>query len=82
MIENTVKTPWKDYMGEVPMHLDYFDGTMSRMVGNTAEKYPEGIAFDFMGKSTTYRELMKHNSINCSSVFSNKLNTMARTVFH
>lgn len=63
MIENTVKTPWKDYMGEVPMHLDYFDGTMSRMVGNTAEKYPEGIAFDFMGKSTTYRELMKQITV-------------------
>ena len=63
MKENTVKTPWKDYMGEVPMHLNYFDGTMVRMVGNTAEKYPEGIAFDFMGKSTTYRELMKQIAI-------------------
>jgi len=63
MNENTVRTPWKDYMGEVPMHLDYFDGTMVRMVGNTAEKYPDGIAFDFMGKSTTYRELMKQISI-------------------
>ena len=63
MNENTVKTPWKDYMGEVPMHLDYFDGTMSRMVGNTAENYPEGIAFDFMGKSTTYRELMKQITV-------------------
>ena len=59
MTENTVKTPWKDYMGEVPMHLDYFEGTMAQMVGTTAEKYPEGIAFDFMGKSTTYREMMK-----------------------
>ena len=23
-----VKTPWKDYMGDVPMHLDYFRGSM------------------------------------------------------
>ena len=21
-----VKTPWKDYVGDVPMHLDYFQG--------------------------------------------------------
>ena len=60
MTENTVKTPWKDYMGEVPMHLDYFDGTMAQMVRATGEKYPEGIAFDFMGSSTTYRSMMKN----------------------
>jgi len=23
-----VKTPWKPYMGDVPMHLDYFQGSM------------------------------------------------------
>ena len=24
----TAKTPWKDYMGDVPMHLEYPKGTM------------------------------------------------------
>ena len=28
MSEVTAKTPWKDYMGDVPMHIDYFDGSM------------------------------------------------------
>lgn len=23
-----VKTPWENYMGDVPMHLDYFQGSM------------------------------------------------------
>ncbi len=54
----TAKTPWKDYMGDVPMHLSYFDGTMFEMVESVAKKYPDHIAFDFMGKSTSYKELV------------------------
>ncbi len=54
----TAKTPWKDYMGDVPMHLDYFDGSMFEAVENIARKYPKNVAFDFMGKSTTYAQLV------------------------
>ena len=59
-MEITAKTPWKDYMGDVPMHLSYFEGTMCQAVEAIAEKYPENIAFDFMGKSTSYREMVKN----------------------
>ena len=55
----TVKTPWKDYLGDVPMHLEYFDGSMFEAVENVARKYPNAVAFDFMGKSTTYRSLVR-----------------------
>lgn len=55
----TAKTPWKDYMGDVPMHLDYFEGSMFEAVDAIAKKYPNYIAFDFMGKSTTYAELIR-----------------------
>ncbi len=55
----TAKTPWKDYMGDVPMHLQYFDGSMFEAVKAIADKYPKYIAFDFMGKSTTYEALVK-----------------------
>ena len=24
----TAKTPWKDYLGDLPLHLEYFEGTM------------------------------------------------------
>ena len=58
MSQITAKTPWKDYMGEVPMHLDYFDGSMFEAVENVAKQYPNQIAFDFMGKSTTYRQMV------------------------
>ncbi len=54
----TAKTPWKEYMGEVPMHLEYFEGSMFEAVAKTAQKYPAAIAFDFMGKSTTYSQMV------------------------
>ncbi len=54
----TVKTPWKDHMGDVPMHIDYFRGTMFESVEKIAQQYPDYIAFDFMGKSTTYGQLV------------------------
>lgn len=59
METRTVKTPWADYVGDVPLHLEYFEGSMFDKVAQIAEKYPDQAAFDFMGKSTTYRHLMK-----------------------
>ena len=59
MSEITAKMPWKDYVGEVPLHLDYFNGSMFEAVAKIAEAYPNNIAFDFMGKSTTYKELVR-----------------------
>lgn len=49
-----VRTPWLANYGDIPAHLQYFDGTMFEMVEAVAEKYPKNIAFDFMGKSTDY----------------------------
>ncbi|MBR1874012.1 MAG: AMP-binding protein [Eubacterium sp.] len=54
----TAKTPWIDHLGEVPASLNYFDGTMFEMVEQVAKKYPDNVAFDFMGRSTTYKRLV------------------------
>ncbi|MBQ2782890.1 MAG: AMP-binding protein [Oscillospiraceae bacterium] len=59
MSEIAAKTPWKGNMGDVPMHIDYFEGSMFEMVEQIAKKYPDQVAFDFMGKSTTYRKLVQ-----------------------
>lgn len=59
MNEITAKTPWKDYMGGLPMHLDYFEGSMFEAVDLIAKKYPHQVAFDFMGKSTTYQKMVQ-----------------------
>jgi len=58
-MEVSVKTPWKDHMGGVPMHLDYPEGSMFDKVKEIADKYPDYVAFDFMGKSTTYRRMVE-----------------------
>ena len=60
MDKMTAKTPWKDHLGDVPMHLTYFEGSMFEAVEAIAQKYPKNVAFDFMGKSTTYKELVEH----------------------
>ena len=65
MEEKNIKTPWKDQLGDVPMHLSYFEGTMSEALEQIGKKYPSHIAFDFMGKSTTYGELI-HQVDNCA----------------
>ena len=54
-----VKTPWENYMGDVPMHLDYFQGSMFDAVERMADMYPNYIAFDFMGRSVTYRRMVQ-----------------------
>ena len=58
MYEITAKTPWKDSLGDVPMHLSYFDGTMFEALEKIANTYPKNVAFDFMGKPTTYTKLI------------------------
>ncbi len=58
MSEITAKTPWKDHLGDVPFRLDYFEGSMFEKVEAVARQYPNYVAFDFMGKSTTYRQLV------------------------
>ena len=55
----TAKTPWKDHLGDLPMHLDYFEGTMFEALERIANEYPNYIAYDFMGKSTTYKKLLQ-----------------------
>ncbi len=52
-----VKAPWLNNYGEVKFHLDYFEGSMWEAVRNIAHRYPNIIALDFMGSSTTYAEL-------------------------
>jgi len=59
MSEITAKTPWKDHLGNVPIHLEYFEGSMFEAVERIARKYPDQVAFDFMGKSTTYKKMVQ-----------------------
>lgn len=51
-----VKAPWIQNLGDIPSTLNYFNGTMWEKVEEVVEKYPNYIAYDFMGKKTTYKE--------------------------
>ncbi len=55
--QNTAKTPWYGHTGDVPVHLDYYQGSIADAVLKIADEHPNNIALDFMGKSTTYRRL-------------------------
>ncbi len=55
----TAKRPWANYVGDVPLNLEYFEGSMFDMVAEVAKKYPDNIAFTFMGRSTTYRQMIQ-----------------------
>ncbi len=59
MSEITAKTPWAGHLGGLPMHLDYFEGSMFEAVKKIADQYPDNVAFDFMGSPTTYRRLIQ-----------------------
>ena len=50
--------PWLKHYGTVPARLDYFEGSMWDGVRAAAERYPNYVAFDFMGRSTTYRRFL------------------------
>lgn len=59
-IPEGVELRWRNEIGDTPLTLEYFNGTMYEKVEDTASKYPKAAAFDFMGKSTTYSELVKN----------------------
>lgn len=59
-MENTqIKMPWLNSLGDMPSHLDYFQGSMFEAVKAVADKYPSNVAFDFMGKSTSYKSMLE-----------------------
>lgn len=51
--------PWLKYYGNTPASLDYPHKTMYEMVADAARRYPENIAYQFMGKKTTYSEFLR-----------------------
>ncbi len=57
------KAPWLKNYGDVPAHLEYKECTMFEAVKEVAQKYPDYIAYDFMGKKTTYKAFVQQTEI-------------------
>lgn len=51
--------PWLKFYGETPSNLVYPSKTVYQMVRDTAIRYPNHIAYEFLGKKTTYAEFLK-----------------------
>ncbi len=46
--------PWLNFYGNTPATIDYPHTTMYQMVARAGRKYPNNIAYSFMGKTTSY----------------------------
>jgi len=56
----TERIPWAkaSLNSDIPLNLDYDDCSMVEAIEKVAKQYPNYIAFDFMGRSTTYRQFV------------------------
>lgn len=52
--------PWLKYYGNTPHHLQYPKKTVYQMVRAAADKFPKNIAYEFMGKQTSFAAFMRH----------------------
>ena len=57
--EPRVKAPWKPFIGDIPFHMEYDHGTIFQAMEKAAMKFPDYIAYEFMGTKVTYRKLLE-----------------------
>ena len=50
--------PWYKFYGDVPHHLDYFNGSMVSYIMETAFKYPNMYAISYYNNKITYKEFV------------------------
>ncbi len=55
----SASAPWVAYYGNTPATLDYPQKTMFQLLLETAKKYPDSVAYSFMGKQTDYRSFIR-----------------------
>ena len=48
--------PWLRYYGTTPASLDYPHTTMYQQLMETVKRYPDNMAYSFMGKETSFRD--------------------------
>ena len=58
MNSQKAEAPWLKYYGDVPHTITYPKNTMYELVEKAARKYPDNIAYEFMGNKTRYAEMI------------------------
>jgi long-chain acyl-CoA synthetase len=56
-VQSTAR-PWLRYYGPVPHSLSYPEVTLYEAIAATAQRRPDAIAWDFLGTTSTYRQLL------------------------
>ena len=51
--------PWVKFYGNTPASIDYPHTTMYQQLATTAKRYPDNIAYNFMGKQTTFKTFLR-----------------------
>jgi long-chain acyl-CoA synthetase len=54
----SLNAPWLKFYGQTPHSIDYPEDTLYELVKKTAKRLPDYIAYEFMGKQTTYHVFM------------------------
>ncbi len=49
---------WLAFYGNTPAHLQYPEQTMYGLLRQTAERYPQNVAYSFMGKQTSFSHFL------------------------
>ena len=68
MSEITAKAPWKSSLGDLPFTMEYDQKSVYRAVKEAADKFSDQIAYDFLGRSTTYKKMIE-NIKKCAIAF-------------
>ncbi len=66
--EQKIDAPWQQFYVNCPAHLDYYDGTVSGAVFDSAARNPSGTAITFMGRHISYSDL-RENIIATAAAF-------------
>ena len=49
--------PWLKYYGDIPHCLDYPKVSLYEVLMGTVKRFPDAIAYDFFGRTSTYRQM-------------------------
>ena len=63
----SASAPWLKFYGETPANLTYPRKTIYEMIRDTAERFPDNIAYEFMGKQTTYAQFLTRIDLTAQS---------------
>jgi len=63
----SASAPWLKFYGETPANLTYPRKTIYEMIRDTAERFPDNIAYEFMGKQTTYAQFLRRIDLTAQS---------------